>query len=53
MGTVTDKRTDFLLPKRSFFTGFSNVFSIAGNVRFNTSCSAEEADLTLEMLLNH
>lgn len=39
-------RTDFLLPKRGFFTGFASVFSIAGDtVDFNTSNSGEEADL--------
>jgi len=41
----TDKRTDFLFPKRRFWTGFSNVLSIFGEPnKFNTSKSGEEAD---------
>lgn len=41
----TDKRTDFLLPKRNFWTGFSSVLSIFGDSnKFNTSESGEEAD---------
>jgi len=41
----TDKRTDFLFPKRSFWTGFSSVLSIFGEPnKFNTSKSGEEAD---------
>lgn len=44
METITEKRTDFLFPKRNFFTGFASIFSIAGDVRINTSNSGEEAD---------
>lgn len=45
MKTVINNRTDFLIRKRSFFTGFSNVFNISGEtVDFNTSSSSEEAD---------
>jgi hypothetical protein len=41
-----DKRTDFLLPKRDFWTGASSVFNIFGEEnKFNTSKSGEEADL--------
>jgi hypothetical protein len=40
-----DKRTDFLLPKRNFWSGFSSVLSIFGESnQFNTSESGEEAD---------
>ena len=43
--TDTDKRTDFLFPKRNFWTGFSSVLSIFGESnKFNTSDSGEEAD---------
>ncbi len=42
----TEKRTDFLFPKRSFWTGFSSVFNVFGDSdKFNTSKSGEEADL--------
>lgn len=42
----TEKRTDFLFPKRSFWTGVSSVFSVFGDSnQFNTSKSGEEADL--------
>lgn len=45
MENKTDIRTDFLIPERSFFTGFSSVFSIAGETTdFNRSKSGEEAD---------
>ncbi len=41
----TDKRTDFLFPKRNFWTGFSSVLNIFGeDKKFNTSKSGEEAD---------
>ncbi|MEP2689171.1 hypothetical protein [Maribacter dokdonensis] len=43
--TDTDKKTDFLFPRRSFWTGFSSVLSIFGETnKFNTSKSGEEAD---------
>lgn len=41
----TEKRTDFLFPKRSFWTGFSSILSIFGDSnKFNTSKSGQEAD---------
>lgn len=41
-----NSRTDFLLPKRNFWSGFSSVLNIFGNSdKFNTSSSAEEADI--------
>lgn len=41
-----DIRTDFLIKKRSFWTGFSSVLSVFGEpYKFNTSSSAEEADI--------
>lgn len=41
----TDNRTDFLFPKRSFWTGFSSVLSFFGDSNmFNTSKLGEEAD---------
>lgn len=41
----TIKRTDFLLPKRDFWTGFSSVLDIFGTKKkFNTSKSGAEAD---------
>ena len=44
METKTN-RTDFLFPKRNFFTGVSSIFSISGETAdFNTSKSGEEAD---------
>jgi hypothetical protein len=40
-----EKRTDFLLPKRSFWTGFSSIFNIFGAPnKFNSSRSGKEAD---------
>ncbi len=43
--TDTDIRTDFLFPKRNFWTGFSSVLGIFGESNiFNTSKSGEEAD---------
>ncbi len=43
--TNTEKRTDFLFPNRSFWTGFSSVLSIFGNQnKFGTSKSGQEAD---------
>jgi len=42
----TDNRTDFLFPKRDFWTGFSSILSISGDEnKFNTSKSGEEADM--------
>ena len=41
----TEKRTDFLFPKRSFWTGFSSILNVFGNQnKFNTSKSGQEAD---------
>ena len=41
----TEKRTDFLLKERGFWTGFSSILSLFGNPNmFNTSKSGEEAD---------
>lgn len=41
----TDKRTDFLLPKRSIWTGVSSVLSVFGATnKFTPSKSGEEAD---------
>ena len=41
----TEKRTDFLFPKRNFWTGFSSVLSIFGDSnKFNTSKTGNEAD---------
>lgn len=41
----TEKRTDFLFPKRNFWTGFSSILSIFGEEKkFNTSKSGKEAD---------
>lgn len=46
METLKEKRTDFLFPKRNFFTGLCSVFSLSGETaEFNTSNSGEEADL--------
>lgn len=43
--TNTEKRTDFLFPKRSFWKGFSSVLNIFGNQnKFNSSKSGQEAD---------
>jgi len=40
-----EKRTDFLFPKRSFWTGVSSILSIFGEEKkFNTSKSGKEAD---------
>lgn len=45
METKTEIRTDFLIPKRGFFTGFSSTFSVAGETaNFNRSNTGEEAD---------
>ena len=42
----TNLKTGFLLPKRNFWTGFSEVLNISGEgKKFNTSSSGEEADL--------
>ncbi|MEQ1733108.1 MAG: hypothetical protein ABL940_05510 [Bacteroidia bacterium] len=39
------KRTDFLFPKRNFWSGFSSVLNIYGNPnKFNSSKTGEEAD---------
>ena len=39
-------RTDFLLPKNSFFTGMGSVLNLAGSYfEYNYSNSAQEADL--------
>ncbi len=41
----TRKRTDFLFPKRDFWTGFSSVLDIfASDKKFNSSKSGEDAD---------
>ncbi|MBK5214965.1 MAG: hypothetical protein JJE55_15060 [Flavobacteriaceae bacterium] len=41
----TRKRTDFLFPKRNFWTGFSSILDIFGaDKKFNTSKSGREAD---------
>ena len=41
----TEKRTNFLFPKRNFWSGFSNILSIFGEEKkFNTSKSGTEAD---------
>lgn len=41
----TENRTDFLFPKRNFWTGFASVLNIFGDPHmFNTSKSGEEAD---------
>lgn len=41
----TEKRTDFLFPKRNFLTGFSNVLNLfAAGSKFNTSQDSSEAD---------
>lgn len=41
----TERRTDFLFPKRSFLSGFSSILSIFGEEKkFNTSKSGKEAD---------
>lgn len=41
----TEKRTDFLFPKRSFWTGFSSIFSISGTPKkFNSSRNGKIAD---------
>ena len=41
----TEKRTDFLLKERGFWTGFSSILSLFGNPNmFNTSKSGAEAD---------
>jgi hypothetical protein len=40
------KRTDFLFPRRSFWTGFSSILNIFGDpYKFNSSKTPEEADL--------
>jgi hypothetical protein len=44
METKTVDRTDFLIRKRGFFTGFSSIYSIDPTAEFNTSKSAAEAD---------
>lgn len=42
----TEKRTDFLFPKRNFLTGFSSILSLFGEQnKFNTSKSGQEADI--------
>jgi hypothetical protein len=42
----TINRTDFLFPKRNFWTVFSSVLNIFGDQnKFNVSSSGEEADL--------
>jgi hypothetical protein len=44
MNTI-ETRTDFLFPKRSFWTGFSSILNIVGNPdKFNSSSSSQEAD---------
>lgn len=41
----TDTRTDFLFPKRGFFTGLSSILDIFSvDKKVNTSKSGEEAD---------
>lgn len=41
----TEKRTDFLLKERNFWTGFSSILSLFGDSNmFNSSKSGEEAD---------
>jgi hypothetical protein len=46
METKTEIRTDFLIKKRGFFSGFSSIFNLSGEISdFNTSKSGEEADL--------
>lgn len=40
-----DNRTDFLFPKRNFWTGLSSVIGITPNAnKFNASKSDEDAD---------
>lgn len=42
----TRKRTDFLFPKRSFWTGFSSILDIfSQDKKFNASKSGREADI--------
>lgn len=42
----TRKRTDFLFPKRNFWTGFSGILDIfSADKKFNTSGSGKEADI--------
>ena len=36
--------TDFLIPKRSFFTGLTTINLVGNTAKFNTSKSQEEAD---------
>jgi nuclear transport factor 2 (NTF2) superfamily protein len=41
----TENKTDFLLPRTSFWKGFGSVLSVEGNqLKFNTSKSDAEAD---------
>ncbi len=41
----SDKRTDYLFPKRSFWSGVSSILSIFGDSnKFNISKSGEESD---------
>lgn len=41
----TETRTDFLFPKRNFWSGFSSILNIGGDPdKFNFSKSAQEAD---------
>lgn len=39
-----EDRTDFLIPKRSFFTGLTTINLVGNTAKFNTSKSQEEAD---------